>query len=91
VVNPSATGVTNKALVAKDAGTNPNRVKVAKLDAKTGLITGEFWIGTLKTPWFGQLVQSGGQVRGHGFFLLPQAGGSGAQRLSGLLFLTESE
>lgn len=91
VVNPSATGVTNKAVVAKDLGANPNRVKVAKFDAKTGAIAGEFWIGTRKAPWFGQLVQTGDTVRGHGFFLLPEASGSSAQRLSGRLFLTPSE
>ncbi len=91
VLNPSATGVTNKALVAKDAGSNPNRVKVAKFDAKTGALAGEFWIGARKAPWFGQLVQTGGEVRGHGFFLLPEATGSGAQRLSGLLFLSPAE
>ncbi len=91
VVNPSATGVTNKAVLAKDADANPNRVKVAKFDAKTGALAGEFWLGTRKAPWFGQLVQTGGEVRGHGFFLLPEATGSGAQRLSGLLFLTPSE
>ena len=91
VLNPSATGVTNKAVVAKDAGANPNRLKVAKFDAKTGALAGEFWIGTRKAPWFGQLVQTDGEIRGHGFFLLPEATGSGAQRLSGLLFLTPSE
>jgi hypothetical protein len=91
VLNPSATGVTNKAVVVKDDGTNPNRVKVTKFDAKTGALAGEFWIGTRKAPWFGQLVQTGGEVRGHGFFLLPETTGSGAQRLSGLLFLSPTE
>ena len=91
MVNPSATGVTNKAVVAKDAGANPNRVKVAKFDTKTGALAGDFWIGTRKAPWFGQLVQTGGEVRGHGHFLLPEAAGSGAQRLSGLLFLSPAE
>ncbi len=91
VVNPSATGITNKAVIVKDAGANPNRVKVAKFDAKTGALAGEFWIGARKAPWFGQLVQSGGEVRGHGFFVLPETAGSGAQRLSGRLFLTAPE
>lgn len=70
---------------------NPNRLKVSKFNAKTGARAGELWMGTRKALWFGQLVQTGGSVRGHGFFLLPQTLGSGVQCLSGLTFLTPNE
>ncbi|HCN29768.1 MAG TPA: hypothetical protein DIT64_13690 [Verrucomicrobiales bacterium] len=84
--NPSAAGVTLKARVPTALDINPNRVKISKLDTKTGQIAGDFLLATVpprKAVWQARLVRTGGSVQGHGYFLLPD----GAVRKSGRVLL----
>lgn len=82
IFNPSATGTSLKALVPTSLDANPNQVKISKLDARTGMLSGTFVLGTSpprKAVWQARLVHRGGFTWGHGHFLLPD----GAVRKSG--------
>ncbi|HAL72182.1 MAG TPA: hypothetical protein DCP71_10460 [Verrucomicrobiales bacterium] len=96
VSNPSAKGVTQKAVVL--AGENATAT-LPKVDATTGLFSGEFSLPgpvkalNRKVAFLGQLVRIGTDTRGYGFFLLPQlpAGGETlktAPQLSGQVILS---
>ncbi|MBB5038807.1 choice-of-anchor D domain-containing protein [Prosthecobacter dejongeii] len=97
--NPSAKGVTQKAVVL--AGENATAT-LPKVDATTGLFNGELSLpGPVKAldrkvAFMGQLVRIGTETRGYGFFLLPQLPAEGetlktAPQLSGQVILSPAE
>lgn len=83
IVNPSATGLTNKATVAAfnaaaNPNPNPNKVAIPTFTAPTGLFAGSYTLpGTPArvAPYFGQIVRIFGTTttttQGYGYFLLP--------------------
>lgn len=91
LLNPSATGVTNKATLPTFAsGENPNKVNLPTVTPATGLFNGDFTIAgpDRKVTFFGQIVTIDGLSQGYGFFLLPRVPGTGetvatAPKLSG--------
>jgi|GEM_PF-1710186 len=70
LTNPSAKGLTNKAILNENV---PNGLKIAALDASKGGFRGEFTLTTgRKALFYGQLVKRTGIWGGYGYFLLPQ-------------------
>ena len=97
--NPSAKGVTQKAVVL--AGENATAT-LPKVDATTGLFNGELSrpgpVKALdrKVAFMGQLVRIGTDTLGYGFFLLPQLPAEGetlktTPQLSGQVILSPAE
>ena len=75
ILNPSATGLTNTAILPMGA---PNSFRVTRLDARSGAFAGGFTLpGTtalLNRPatFEGTVVRIDGFAEGYGFFLLPK-------------------
>ncbi len=78
LMNPSPTGLTNKAIITTDLGLNPNRVTLPTLTTGTGAFSGQFILPGPTTAlnrtviFQGQIVNSASGMFGCGFFLMPE-------------------
>jgi hypothetical protein len=78
LMNPSLTGLTNKAIIPTDLGFNPNRVTLPTVNTATGAFSGQFILpgpttALNRTVTFqGQIVNSTSGMFGCGFFLMPE-------------------
>ena len=90
ILNPSATGLTNKVIMPTFAGGgNPQKINLPILTPATGLFGGDFTLAgetaakNRKVTFQGQMVRhiSGG-IRGYGFFLMPELPDSTGETLA---------